>query len=215
VAKSDKKAGKPAKADGKADHDALAAGSALEHSPSHLLHRALQAAVDLYAADAADGAITQRQHAVLAACAATTPAPSQSELVRLTGIDRSTLADMVARMITKGLLARDRSDTDARAKVVRLTEAGTAALEAAAPRVAQADARLMALLGPGKRAPFLAALGKLARAGDAPEPDTGDKPKKKAKGKDKDKARKKAKRAKAEATAKTEAAAEAAEAPAA
>ena len=124
-------------------------GKALERSPSHLLHRALQLALDIYAEETGPDAVTQRQYAVLAAVAAH-EGLTQTDLVRSTGIDRSTLADLVARMIGKTLLARQRSTADARANTVSLTEAGRAALEAAKPRVAAADARILKLLhGPG------------------------------------------------------------------
>ena len=92
---------------------------------------------------------------------------TQTDLVRATGIDRSTLADMVARMTAKGLLEREKSAIDARAKAVRLSEAGQAALEAARPRVAAADKRIMALLPKGKRDGFLDLLAELAGEADA------------------------------------------------
>src|SRR5476649_2433272 len=103
------------------------AGKALERSPSHLLHRALQLALDIYAEETGPDAVTQRQYAVLAAVAAH-EGLTQTDLVRSTGIDRSTLADLVARMIGKGLIGRERSAADARANTVRLTAAGRAAL---------------------------------------------------------------------------------------
>ncbi|MDZ4317626.1 MAG: MarR family transcriptional regulator, partial [Phenylobacterium sp.] len=40
---------------------------ALDRSPSHLLHRTLQLALDIYADEFGPGAVTQRQYAVLAA----------------------------------------------------------------------------------------------------------------------------------------------------
>ena len=89
------------------------AGKALERSPSHLLHRALQLALDIYAEETGPDAVTQRQYAVLAAVAAH-EGLTQTDLVRSTGIDRSTLADLVARMIGKSLAcspARQRSCT--------------------------------------------------------------------------------------------------------
>jgi len=132
-----------------------------EASVGHLLHRASQRALDLYAAEAGPGAVTQRQHAVLAAVAEREGA-AQADLVAATGIDRSTLADMVARMIDKGLLARERSALDARANSVRLTEEGRAALEAIAPKTAAADAALMALLPKGRRDALLESLQILA-----------------------------------------------------
>lgn len=130
-------------------------------SVGHLLHRAAQRALDFYAEEGGAGAITQRQHAVLAAVAVKEGA-AQADLVAATGVDRSTLADMVARMLDKGLLVRERSTVDARANAVRLTDAGRAALAETGPRAATADARLLALLPKGKRDAFLDALAALA-----------------------------------------------------
>ncbi len=115
--------------DGKSDHG----GGALARSPDHLLHRVLQLALDIYAEESGAGGVTQRQYAVLAAVAEN-EGVTQTGLVRATGIDRSTLADMVARMITKGHLERHRSDQDARANTVSLTPAGAACWRRAAPR---------------------------------------------------------------------------------
>lgn len=143
-----------------------AAVAVLAHSPSHLLHRALQLALDVYAEETGAGTVTQRQYAVLAAVAAD-EGLTQTELVAATGIDRSTLADMIARMIEKGFLGRERSATDARAKTVSLTAKGVAALAEVSPKVAAADARILANLTSGKRDAFIAALGTLAEAGEA------------------------------------------------
>ena len=121
----------------------------LSASPSHLMHRALQLALDIYAEEVGPGGLTQ------------------TELVKATGIDRSTLADLVARMTAKGLLDRARSTLDARAKAVTLGQAGLEALEAARPRVEAADKRIMALLPKGKRDGFLSLLTELGAAADA------------------------------------------------
>jgi DNA-binding MarR family transcriptional regulator len=132
--------------------------SALERSPSHLLHRAVQLALDIYAEELGAGAITQRQYAVLSA-AAEHDGATQTDLVRLTGIDRSTMAEMAARLIAKGLLERRRSAFDARANAVSLTPAGREVLEQARPKVAVADARLLKLIsGGGRRQTFVGLL---------------------------------------------------------
>jgi MarR family transcriptional regulator, temperature-dependent positive regulator of motility len=177
-----------------------AVGSLLERSPSHLLHRVLQLALDIYAEECGQAGVTQRQFAVLAAVAEN-EGVTQTALVRATGIDRSTLADMVARMITKGHLERQRSSEDARANSVRLTDAGRETLEAVRPMVAMADARILALLKPSKREGFLDLLADVAGAELHPEEpapkskkakaEKADKPKKDKKMK-KDKAAKKA-----------------------
>jgi DNA-binding MarR family transcriptional regulator len=143
----------------------------LDRSPSHQLHRALQLALDIYAEETGPGAVTQRQYAVLAAVSAEA-GQTQSSLVRATGIDRSTLADMVARMIEKGLLDRQRSATDARANTVALTPEGRLALEQVSPRVDAADARILTLISAGKRETFLKLLRDFVKAAEqieAPE----------------------------------------------
>lgn len=140
--------------------------SGLAASPGHLLHRALQLALDIYAEEAGPDGLTQRQFAVLEAVSHRAGL-TQTDLVRATGIDRSTLADLVARMTAKGLLDRERSVVDARAKAVRLSEAGGAALEAARPRVEAADERILSLLPKGKRDGFMALLADLAGEADA------------------------------------------------
>ena len=191
---------------------ALHAGDAgLDRSPSHLLHRALQLALDIYAEETGSGALTQRQFAVLSAVMAKEGC-TQSELVRATGIDRSTLAELVARLIGKDLLARERSTLDARANTVRLTDGGRAAVQDAGPKVAQADARILALVPGAKRDAFIKTLRDMARAAgksEAGEGEDGKKVKKTAKADkplkadkpDKKKKKKKAKKKSDEAAA--------------
>lgn len=62
--------------------------------------------------------------AVLLSTIADKTGASQTSLVEATGIDRSTLADMVRRYVKKGLIARTRTRTDARMYAVKLTDAG-------------------------------------------------------------------------------------------
>lgn len=164
----------------------------LDKSPSHLLHRALQRALDIYAETAGPTAVTQRQFAVLAAVAAR-EGLTQADLVRSTGIDRSTLAELVARMLGKGLLARERSGVDGRANTVTLTDKGRTALAEAEPRAHAADQAILKLVPSGKRGSFLASLRSLA----AERPKTGDEKADKGKKskKSKKKAAKKAKKA--------------------
>ena len=133
----------------------------LNTSPSHLLHRAQQAAADLHAAALGANGLTQRQFAVLAVLAEQ-DGVSQSELVVRTGIDRSTLAEMVARMEAKGLTQRAKSATDSRANSVTLTPQGRAMYEDALPKLADVDVAVLARLPAGKRASFVDLLTRLA-----------------------------------------------------
>jgi DNA-binding MarR family transcriptional regulator len=141
-------------------------GGGLSSSPSHLMHRVLQLALDIYTEETGPDGLTQRQFAVLEAVSHKSGL-TQTDLVRATGIDRSTLADLVSRMTAKGLLDREKSTIDARAKAVRLAPAGEAALEAARPKVEAADKRILALLPKGKRDGFLDLLAELAGEADA------------------------------------------------
>ena len=141
-------------------------GGGLAASPSHLMHRVLQLALDIYAEETGPDGLTQRQFAVLEAVSQKSGL-TQTDLVRATGIDRSTLADLVSRMTTKGLLDREKSAIDARAKAVSLSAAGQTALDAARPKVEAADKRILALLPKAKRDGFLGLLAELAGEADA------------------------------------------------
>lgn len=142
---------------------------ALAESPSHLIHRALQLALDVYTREVGSDGLTQRQFAVLEAVSLR-GGLTQTDLVKATGVDRSTLADLVARMTRRGLLARERSTLDARAMAVHLTPEGEAALAEVRPRVIEADRQILALLPKSRRDTFLEILTELAGAADsAPE----------------------------------------------
>jgi DNA-binding MarR family transcriptional regulator len=142
------------------------AGGALKRSPVHLLHRALQLGLDIYAQETGAGGVTQRQFAVLSVVSAN-DGLSQTDLVRATGIDRSTVAELVARMTGAGLLARQRAAGDARTNMVHLTERGRELLEEAAPKVTRADKRLLKLLPGKKREEFVEMLQLLMKQAGA------------------------------------------------
>ncbi len=137
----------------------------LASSPGHLLHRAQQFAADQFAEASGGVEITQRQFAVLCAVNAK-EGLTQTELVKTTGIDRSTLAELVSRMAKKGLLEREKAAGDARANAVRFTEAGRALFNSAIKGAKAADAAILAALPKNKRANFEIALGRIARASD-------------------------------------------------
>ncbi len=78
--------------------------------------------------------ITSVQFAALAILAET-PGASQRELGDVLEIDRSTIADLVARLERHGLVARDQDEADRRRKVLRLTPAGLHELKRLRPHV--------------------------------------------------------------------------------
>ena len=140
-------------------------GVDLEKSAIHLLHRAGQCAADVYQHEMSGEDLTPRQFAILLAVSEN-EGLSQTRLVERTGIDRSTLADIVRRMLKKGLLQRRRTKDDARAYAVKLTEDGVRVLGQAKPRVQRVDNKLLAVLPEHERARFLKDLGRIVDAMD-------------------------------------------------
>jgi DNA-binding MarR family transcriptional regulator len=126
----------------------------LARSPIHLLHRAGQCAGDVFHAEMKDGELTPRQLAVLVTVAHN-EGLSQTGLVDRTGIDRSTLADIVRRMQKKGLLQRRRTKEDARAYAVKLTDEGRKLLRTAEPLAKKVDERILDALPTRQREQFV------------------------------------------------------------
>ncbi|NJM35591.1 MAG: winged helix-turn-helix transcriptional regulator [Rhodomicrobium sp.] len=126
-------------------------------SVTHLIHRAEQRAGEIFARLAPGNLITPRQFAILMAIE-TDPGISQTGLVDKTGIDRSTLADIVRRMLDKGLVQRERTAEDARAYAVKLTRKGANMLKKMRPHAEEADKRIIGAIPKEDRAMFLAVL---------------------------------------------------------
>lgn len=133
-----------------------ASGSQVEiaTSPIHLLHRVGQCATDVFQSEMGEADLTPRQFAVLSSIAQKEGA-SQTDLVAMTGIDRSTLADIVRRMLKKGLVQRRRTKEDARAYAVKLTEDGRRTLRKAAPLVGRVDQRILDAIPASQRNAFI------------------------------------------------------------
>jgi DNA-binding MarR family transcriptional regulator len=137
--------------------------TAHEMSTIHLLHRAGQCADELFAKKTGKADLTPRQFAVLMSVAKSEDL-SQTALVDATGIDRSTLADIVRRLVERGLLARRRTKQDARMYAVRLSAAGRHAVEAAVPGANATNDELLAALPVSQRSAFVNSLHKIVEA---------------------------------------------------
>lgn len=138
----------------------------LSQSPSHLLRRCVQYANDLFSRESAASDLTKQQFTVLAAVEQN-EGISQTDLVGLTGIDRSTLAEMIRRMIDKGLLDRERTESDQRANAVRIAAAGKKALRGARTANDRVEKTLLASLSAGDRSKFLKMLTTVASKAEA------------------------------------------------
>ena len=126
-------------------------------SAIHLLHRAGQCADDLFSAEIDSAQLTPRQYIVLKS-AADAGEVSQTALVEATGIDRSTVADIVRRLVERGLLQRERTKHDARMYAVTLTNKGREALKAADPTRQACETRLLEAVPAKDREAFLRSL---------------------------------------------------------
>lgn len=138
----------------------------LNASIYHLLKRSAQFAANLFSDQVGTSGLTHRQFTVLLAVAQNEGA-SQTQLVRATGIDRSTLADLVARLLKQNLLQRRRTREDGRTNAIKLSAAGRRALSAAMPAATDVDKRLLETIPAESREHFLAALRTLSEAYDA------------------------------------------------
>jgi DNA-binding MarR family transcriptional regulator len=169
----------------------------LKASPGHLLHRAQQFASERFTTAMGGSKLTQRQFAVLHATGCE-EGLTQTELVKRTGIDRSTLAELVARMVRYGLLERRKLPDDARANAVHLSETGRELLEAATLGAMDADQAILSALPKNKRANFLETLRRITVMLDEGEEAL-------AKAREKEKAKKKKSKKKAKEKAKAKA----------
>jgi DNA-binding MarR family transcriptional regulator len=122
----------------------------LERSPLHLLHRVHQRATELFQEKMAGIDITARQYVVLVTVAQNDGA-SQQDIIDDTGIDRSTVSQIMQTMIRKGLLKRKRTKEDARAYAITVTDQGRDILKASEAIVEGVNEALVAAL-PATRA---------------------------------------------------------------
>jgi DNA-binding MarR family transcriptional regulator len=152
-------------------------GTALDYplgdAPGHLLRRCQQRAVEIFMEEIGPARLTPRQFALLLTLAQR-PGLTQTELVEKTGIDRSTVGDMIDRLVRRGLVRRRRSGRDQRANTLAILPAGTAALRDALPAVERAQLRILAPLPPAMRNTFIAALRLMAE--DSTTPDSEERP---------------------------------------
>jgi DNA-binding MarR family transcriptional regulator len=134
-------------------------------SPGHLVRRVQQIANAIFTEEVTDRELTPPQFALLVALHRS-PGADQISLSREVGIDRSTVADVVGRLRARGLVSRSRDARDARRNTVRLTGQGTELVETLAPKVLNAQERLLAPLDGAERAELLRLLTKVVIAHD-------------------------------------------------
>ncbi len=136
---------------------------ALDQLPGHNIRRLQQIAVAIFLQEAEASGLTPVQFAALQTVA-NQPAIDQRSLARAAGLDTSTIAGVVDRLEARGLLERQVSPTDRRARLLRLTAAGHDLLAEVVPAMQRAQQRILAPLPAAERREFLRMLRTLVEA---------------------------------------------------
>jgi DNA-binding MarR family transcriptional regulator len=125
-----------------------------------LLHRANQAVNTIFT-EHEKGDNTARQSVVLETIA-NNPKCKQQTLTAITGIDRSTMSDIVRRLYLKGWVNRARQKGDQRAFALEITEKGKQELFRLKNIAALTEETLIGRIPEKLRKPFLAGLQSLS-----------------------------------------------------
>jgi DNA-binding MarR family transcriptional regulator len=131
--------------------------------PGYLIRRLHQIHVGLFTEECGSEDVTPVQSAIL------TVLQSGEEMDQLTlstsvGIDRTSGADVIRRLERRGLLARQSSKFDRRAKLVKITDEGKAFIKRVRPHMARAQDRLVAPLTDDEREELFRLINKMVDA---------------------------------------------------
>lgn len=129
-------------------------------APGYLLRRNHQRSVDIFTRTVGDD-VTRQQIGTLLALHRK-PGASQRDLVDATGIDKSTLKEMLGRMVKRGWVRRERDVEDSRAWTMQLTPGGLGLLIERIERVEAAQCEILGPLPARDQAILLRYLRKLA-----------------------------------------------------
>ncbi|AGI71040.1 MarR family transcriptional regulator [Octadecabacter arcticus 238] len=135
----------------------------LWNRPGYLIRRLHQIHVGLFAeACGADG-VTAVQFAILSVLLKS-DGIDQLTLSKAVGIDRTSGADVIKRLVRNELVTREPSKNDARAKAVRITTAGRRLIGEMQPAMEAAQDKLMDPLNAEDQAEFMQLLSRLINA---------------------------------------------------
>ncbi|WP_342620500.1 MarR family transcriptional regulator [Rhodoferax sp. GW822-FHT02A01] len=123
----------------------------------HLIRRLHQQSMQVFQAQtqAAGFDLTSVQFAALNALARD-PGIDQASLAATIGFDRATIGGVIDRLERKGLVQREVSAQDRRARQLTLTAEGESMLTACRPVVKALQTDILALLSPAEREAFMA-----------------------------------------------------------
>jgi MarR family transcriptional regulator, lower aerobic nicotinate degradation pathway regulator len=137
--------------------------NALSERAGFLIRRMHQIHLALFAEECAAFDITPVQYSIMTVAGAQ-PKLDQAKLAYEVGVDRATLANVVARLEEKNFIKRSPCSTDKRLKLVTLTTRGATLLEKMHAPVQRAHDRTLEALPPASRATLKSLLKQLVDA---------------------------------------------------
>lgn len=131
--------------------------------PGYLVRRLHQIHVAIFLEECAAFGITPVQYAVMTALL-NRPDSDQVTVASDAGIDRTNVADVLARLDQRGLVARSTSKTDRRQRIARLTPEGERMARDMERASLSAQSKFMAPLSAEKRIRLMALMTELVEA---------------------------------------------------
>jgi DNA-binding MarR family transcriptional regulator len=135
----------------------------LDALPGPHIRRLHQIAVAIFLQETEAHGLTPVQYAAMQAVA-NTPGFDQRTLASTVGFDTSTIGGIIDRLEARGLILRSASPSDRRVRLLSLTDAGRALLEAIVPSVLRAQERMLEPLPKRERSEFMRMLRVLVTA---------------------------------------------------
>ncbi|MHA1538081.1 MAG: MarR family winged helix-turn-helix transcriptional regulator [Alphaproteobacteria bacterium] len=129
----------------------------LLQTPCHLIRIALKRVYDIFLEEVGGSGLTPPQFSVVLAVHQN-QSIRQNDLVKLTGSDRSTVAELVGRLVARGYLTRKRLKEDQRVNRLLTTELGKEALRRAISGALAAEKRIIDPIPADKREEFIRCL---------------------------------------------------------
>lgn len=136
-------------------------------APGHLIRRAQQIAVSIFADQLAAFGITPVQFAIMNALR-DTPDIDQVTLAKRVAFDPATSGSVIGRLEAKGWVARQAHPTDRRRKLLVVTPQGRLALDGMQAAVASVQTHILSPLSPLEQKHFVDLLAKLVMGHETP-----------------------------------------------
>ena len=131
--------------------------------PGHLARRFQQIAVAVFLQEVEEHGLTPVQYSALQGIE-NIPGVDQRTLARSIGFDTSTIASVIDRLESRGLVLRNASPSDKRVRLLTLTDEGRTLLAGVIPAMLRAQERMLDPLPEADRAEFMRMLRTLVAA---------------------------------------------------